>query len=283
MDKALQERYLHPGRPISLWHPHLWLGISGRGWYFSQILTLLFLALASYATLRSYSAWLVGIFIALAIAARPTAIMTSPFYFAIAMQLLKEKQGTINLKQALQWVAKTVPPIALAIIGLLTYNYLRFENSLDFGYVTVNAGPVIVKNVQTWGTFSPHFIPINLQVMLFKLPFFNPDGRWIIEPSATGMSIFLTTPPLIYLFRRYPKQWWVMGSWVAVFLTVALLSLYHNTGAHQFGYRYILDFLVPLIALLAVGLGKKIPWHFLLLLFSSIAINLYGAHWFMNG
>lgn len=187
--------------------PHLWLGISGRGWYFSQILTLLFLALASYATLRSYSAWLVGIFIALAIAARPTAIMTSPFYFAIAMQLLKEKQGTINLKQALQWVAKTVPPIALAIIGLLTYNYLRFENFLDFGYVTVNAGPVIVKNVQTWGTFSPHFIPINLQVMLFKLPWINPTGRWLIELSTSGMSIFLTTPPLIYLFRRYPKQW----------------------------------------------------------------------------
>ncbi|NQU29523.1 MAG: hypothetical protein HQ525_02540, partial [Anaerolineae bacterium] len=157
--------------------------------------------------LRSYSAWLVGIFIALAIAARPTAIMTSPFYFAIAMQLLKEKQGTINLKQAVQWIAKAVLPIALAIIGLLIYNYLRFVNFLDFGYVTVNAGPEIVHNVQTWGTFSAHFKPINLQVMLFKLPWINPTGRWLIELSTSGMSIFLTTPPLIYLFRRYPKQW----------------------------------------------------------------------------
>jgi len=119
--------------------------------------------------------------------------------------------------------------------------------------------------------------------MLFKLPFWNPGGRWFILPSATGMSVFLTTPALIYLFRRYSKDWWVIGAWAAVFFSVALLSLYHNTGAHQFGYRYILDFLTPLIVLLAVGFKKKTPWHFQLLVVISIAINLYGTHWFMNG
>jgi hypothetical protein len=39
--------------------PHLWVGISGREWFVSQILTVLFLALAVYAALRSWSAWLV--------------------------------------------------------------------------------------------------------------------------------------------------------------------------------------------------------------------------------
>ena len=263
--------------------PHLWLGISGRGWYFSQILTTFFLAFAIYAALRSWSAWWVGALIATAMTARPTALMTWPFLLAIAMQILKENQEKIELKDVVRWSAKTILPIALAIMGLLTYNYLRFENFLDFGYVTVNAGPEIVRNVQRWGTFSPHFIPINLSVMLFKLPFWNPGGRWPILPSATGMSIFLTTPALIYLIRRYSKEWWVIGAWAAVFFSVALLSLYHNTGAHQFGYRYILDFLVPLILLLGVSLQKKIPWHFYLLLFASITVNLYGAHWFMNG
>jgi hypothetical protein len=263
--------------------PHLWLGISGRGWYVSQILTALFLALSVYAALRSWSAWLVGTFIAIAMLARPNGLMSWPFAFAIAMQVLKENQGKVEWKQAIFWTAKTVPPIALAIAGLLTYNYLRFDNFLDFGYTTVNAGPDIVHNVQTWGTFSPHFILINLQVMLFKLPWIHPGGQWPIEPSTVGMSIFLTTPPLIYLFHRYPKQWWVIGAWVAVFFNVALLSLYHNTGSHQFGYRYILDFLVPLMLLLSVGLKRKIPWHFVLLVLASIAINMYGANWFMNG
>lgn len=263
--------------------PHLWLGISGRGWYFSQILTALFLALATYAALRMWPAWLAGVFIAVAMMARPNALMTWPFIFAIAMQALKENGGKMDLQRALRWGAETVPPIALAIAGLLVYNYLRFDDFLDFGYTTVNAGADILYRVQTWGIFSPHFIPTNLMVMLFRLPRLDPGGRWPIEPSTTGMSIFLTTPALIYLFHRYPKQWWVTGAWLAVLCNVALLSLYHNTGAHQFGYRYIVDFIVPLFTLLAVALGRKIPWHFVLLVLASIAINLYGADWFMNG
>jgi hypothetical protein len=62
-----------------------------------------------------------------------------------------------------------------------------------------------------------------------------------------------------------------------------LLILYHNTGAHQFGYRYILDAIIPLLAMLAVALEKKIPWHFIFLLLVSIAFNIYGAYWFING
>ncbi len=272
--------------------PHLWVGISGRGWYVSQILTVLFLALAIYAALRSWSAWLIASFIAIAMLARPNGLLTWPFVFAISMQILKENQGRIELKQAILWSAKTVLPIAIAIIGLLTYNYLRFDNFLDFGYTTVNAGPDIVQNVQTYGLFSPHFIPTNLQVMLFKMPRINwgapwpanPRGAiWPIEPTTTGMSIFLTTPPLLYLFRRYPKQWWILGAWVAVLFNIIMLSFYSNTGSAQFGYRYILDFLVPLVAMLAVGLGKRVPWHFIALVLVSIAINIFGAYWFMNG
>ena len=272
--------------------PHLWVGISGRGWYVSQILTVLFLALAIYAALRSWSAWLVASFIAIAMLARPNGLLTWPFVFAISMQILKENQGRIELKQAILWSAKTVLPIVIAIIGLLTYNYLRFDNFLDFGYTTVNAGPDIVQNVQTYGLFSPHFIPTNLQVMLFKMPRINwgapwpanPRGAmWPIDPTTTGMSIFLTTPPLLYLFRRYPKQWWILGAWVAVLFNIIMLSFYSNTGSAQFGYRYILDFLVPLVAMLAVGLGKRVPWHFIALVLVSIAINIFGAYWFMNG
>src|SRR6185436_11552499 len=56
--------------------PHLWVGISGRGWYVSQILTVLFLALAIYAALRSWSAWLIAACIGIAMLARPNSLMT---------------------------------------------------------------------------------------------------------------------------------------------------------------------------------------------------------------
>jgi len=264
--------------------PHLWVGISGRGWYVSQILTVLFLALAVYVALRAWSPWWVGICIGLAMTARPNGLMTWPFLFAIAMQLLKEKHGQVSWRDAFLWSLKTAVPVVVAVGALLTYNYLRFDDFLDFGYTTVNAGSDIVANVQTWGMFHPHFISRNLQVMLFEMPWWNPQNRWPIEPSTTGMSIFLTTPALFYLFRRYPKDWWVIGAWTAVLFNIGLLSMYHNTGAHQFGYRYILDMLLPLITMFALGFSnRKIPWHFILAVLLSIAVNLYGADWFMNG
>lgn len=272
--------------------PHLWVGINGRGWYVSQILVVLFLALAVYTALRSQSAWWSATFIGLAMLARPNSLMSWPFVFAISMQVIKERQGSITWKQVFVWTAKTAVPLALAVVGLLTYNYLRFNNFMDFGYTTLSGAPDIVNNAQTYGLFSLHFIPNNLYVMFLKLPQIHwgnpwpavPKGAiWPIDPTTTGMSIFVTTPPLIYLFRRYPKQWWIFGAWVAILFNVIMLITYSNTGAHQFGYRYILDFIVPLITLLAVGLGKKVPWHFVALVLASIAINLYGAYWFMNG
>lgn len=262
--------------------PHLWVGISGRGWYVSQILTVSFLAMAIYSALRSGSPWLMGVFIAIAMTARPNSLMTWPFVFAISMQILNESQGKIDLRQAFYWTLKTIPPIIVAVIGLLTYNYLRFENIFDFGYATINGDTSIVYKIQTWGMFSPHFILDNLRVMFFEGPRINLNSRWLIEPSGAGMSIFLTTPSLIYLFHRYPKQWWIIGAWVAIIFNIFLLSLYHTTGAHQFGYRYILDMLVPLILMVAVGMTKKVPWHFVVLVLASIIINIYGADWFMN-
>jgi hypothetical protein len=263
--------------------PHLWVGLSGRAWFVSQILTVLFLALATYSALRSWSPWAVGALIGAAILARPNSLMTWPFVFAIAMQILKEDLGQVSLRQAFLWTVKSALPILIAVAVALLYNYLRFGNFLDFGYTRLNGDPQIVQDAQMYGVFSFHFISRNLDAMLFRLPEIHWGGRWPIEPSTTGMSIFLATPPLLYLFHRYQKQWWIMGAWLAVLLNLILLLCYHNTGAHQFGYRYILDMLVPLITLLAVGLGRKIPWHFILLVLVSIVINIYGANWFMNG
>ena len=272
--------------------PHLWVGISGRGWYVSQILTVLCLALAVYAALRAWPAWAAGAFLGLAMLARPNSLMTWPFIFAIAMQILRENQGKATWKQAFLWSVKSAIPVALAVLTLMTYNYLRFGNVRDFGYTTVNAGPDIIENVQKYGLFSLHFVPYNLYVMFLKLPKINwgvpwpaePKGAlWPIDPTTTGMSIFATTPVFFYLFRRYSKQWWVLGAWVAVLCNLVMLSLYSNTGAHQFGYRYVLDFITPLMLMLAVGVGKKVPWHFAALTLLSIVINIYGAYWFMNG
>jgi hypothetical protein len=263
--------------------PHLWVGIRGRAWFVSQVVTVTFLALAVFLTFRSWPPWLVGTSLGLAMTARPNAIMTWPFVFAIAMQISKEDGGVVDLRQVLSWSIKSILPMGLAAAGLLMYNHARFDNFLDFGYTTINGDTGIVANAQKYGIFSPHFIIPNIKAMLLYFPSVQPEGQWPILPSTVGMNIFLVTPPLIYLFHRYERKWWILGAWASVFFNFLLLVLYHTTGAHQFGYRYILDVLVPLLALLAVALNGKIPWHFILLLFFSIAFNIYGAYWFING
>jgi len=264
-------------------NPHLWVGIMGRAWFVSQIVSVTFLALAVLTALKSWSPWLVGISLGLAIAARPNGIMTWPFVFAIAMQIIKEEGGAIDWKKILNWSVKSLLPMGVAVTGLLVYNYARFENFFDFGYTTIKGDPGIVANAQTYGIFSTHYILTNIKVMLFYFPAIQPGYQWPVLPSTTGMSIFLVTPPLIYLFRRYERKWWITGAWVSVLFNFALLVLYHNTGAHQFGYRYILDVSVPLIMLLATALGKKLSWHFMILLLFSILFNIYGAYWFITG
>jgi hypothetical protein len=264
-------------------NPHLWVGIRGRAWFFSQIVTVTFLALAVLATLRSWSPWWVGICLGAAILARPNGILTWPFAFAIMLQVFKETNGGLCWQQIVRWSIKSLLPIGLAVSVLLIYNHARFGNFLDFGYTTLNGDPGILANAQKYGMFSPHFIIANIKAMFFYVPWIQPGSRWPILPSSTGMSIFLVTPPLLYLFHRYEPKWWIIGAWSSVLLNFMLLLLYHNTGAHQFGYRYILDAIVPLFALLAAALGKKAPWHFMLLLMISIIFNLYGTYWFING
>jgi hypothetical protein len=82
--------------------------------------------------------------------------------------------------------------------------------------------------------------------------------------------------------HRYEKKWWLASAWASVGLSILLLSLYHNSGAAQFGFRYVLDFILPLLLLLAYALGKKTSWLFRALVLLSVLINAYGAWWFIH-
>jgi hypothetical protein len=290
LDEMIKRKWIGISQRSALWlvllfslgTNHLWVGVNGGMWFLSQILTVTFLAFATLASLKGWSPWVVGAGLALAVGARPNSVMTWPFVFAIAMQIIREQRGRVEFKQLLGWSARSAVPLGMAVAGLLFYNYARFENVLDFGYTTINGDVTIVKNAQMYGLFSPRYVLYNLNVMFLYLPQIQWDSAWLLSPPKVGMSVFLSTPPLIYLFHRYENKLWIAGAWLSVFLSLALLMFYHNTGADQFGYRYILDAIVPLIALLAFVLGKKIPWHFILLTLLSIVINIYGAAWFVN-
>jgi hypothetical protein len=66
----------------------------------------------------------------------------------------------------------------------------------------------------------------------------------------------------------------------ALWLTVAAVALpsllYQNSGWFQFGYRFSLDYMVFLIALIAIG-GRPIARLGKALIIAGIVVNLFGA------
>jgi hypothetical protein len=84
------------------------------------------------------------------------------------------------------------------------------------------------------------------------------------------------------LIHRYENKIWIIGAWVSAILSLGILSLYSSSGQVQFGYRYILDLIIPVMILMAVSINRKIPWFLLLLIIFSIAINEYGAFWIIK-
>jgi hypothetical protein len=262
--------------------PHWWLGTIGMEWFVSQILAVTFMALAIFCGLKAWSPWLVGLCLGLAMASRPNLFVIWPFLLAISIQIVQDgNNGKLDWKWLVKWISKSALPVIAVVIGLLLYNYLRFGNPLDFGFININGATTIVENVRKYGIYNIHFIPNNLNVMLFKLPSIRSYSPYLF-PSLEGMSIIVTTPALLYLIHKYEKKWWIIGAWVTVALSVILLSMYSNTGAAQFGYKYVLDFIVPLIMLLAVALGRKSSWLFRVLVVLSVMINAFGVWWFIQ-
>ncbi|MCB0089142.1 MAG: hypothetical protein KDE54_14625 [Caldilineaceae bacterium] len=57
------------------------------------------------------------------------------------------------------------------------------------------------------------------------------------------------------------------------------LVLYYNTGWWQFGYRFSLDFMVPVMVLLAIGAGRRVSWLMQGLIIVGVAVNAWGITW----
>lgn len=265
---------------FALGTPHWLLSMLGRMWYLSQLLTLTFAAIALLLALHSKSPWWIGASLGLAVLSRPNVFTLWPFLFAVAIELNFLPFNFSKWKQMAGWVMRSAVPVILAVAVLLTYNYIRFDNFFDFGYVTINGADFILQAVQKYGMFNFHFIPINLKVMLFTFPKVIFDGScFTFSNGKEGFSLFLATPALIYIFRRFKKSWISVGAVVSILLSVFMLLMYHNTGAEQYGYRYMLDFALPLWFLLAVGVGEKPTWFFKTLVAISVLMSLVGIVW----
>ncbi|HMN58827.1 MAG TPA: hypothetical protein PJ988_00600 [Anaerolinea sp.] len=261
---------------------HYYLSTDGRMWFLSQQITVTLILLAAGLAVTRKPAWLSGAALAVAVVARPHILVIAPLVVGIWWQNAREDGLVVNWKRLAGWALALGIPILFAGGGLLFYNWLRFGNVLDYGYLTENVADFMAGDLKNYGTFHPHFILRNLRVMFLNLPLWKPACGGL-APSVEGLSMLIASPALVYLAAALPnkgrRQPWMLGAWAAILCVLIPLALYYNTGAWQFGYKYLLDFLVPVMLLLGLAAGEKLPRGMLLLILASMAINLYGVLW----
>ena len=262
---------------------HWQVALAGSVWFLSHTCTVTFIALAVWATITTRSPWLPGIALAVALWGRPSVIFTWPLLLGIAAQQLQDNAGRVDRRRLITWAWLSTAPLAISIAGLMSYNYARFHNPFDFGYATQNVSAAVRGDLAR-GQFHIYHVPRNLHTMLMGPPeWYEPERlpHWRLpKPNPWGMSIFLTTPALFYVIRaRRRRKPFVRGAWIATGLLLIPLLLYYNTGWRQFGYRFSLDFMIPLMTLLAVAAGRRTTWPMRSLILLGVLINAWGVVW----
>lgn len=259
---------------------HWFLAPMGWVWFVAQITTVTFVALAYWSAARGGSPWLSGTALALAMLARPVVALA---WCGLAGMAFENGDGAAPKQRQLWWgwAWRSLVPGFLAAAALLGYNAVRFGDPLDFGYRAANVAGFLQDDLRAHGQFDPHFLGRNLDTMLLATPQWDQEVGFLV-PRVEGMSLLLTTPVLLFLVRARRRSAVVVGAWIAVGLLLVPLLLYYNTGAWQLGYRFSMDFVVPLWVLLAVAARERVAWPMRALILAGIAVNAAGVLWWFS-
>jgi hypothetical protein len=279
--------------------PHWYLASLGTYWFTAHIVAVFFALLAVREALTKQRWFLCGLWLACAGFARPTALFLTPFFLIVIFHAARSAHhATSNAHYVLRKILPFGIALTLGLSAHAIYNFARFRSFSDFGYAYVAGAENITSVYARYGGFNVRFLPCNLAVSLFGPPEVNgdvpdfitrscdyllegvslSDTSALITPNPLGMSIFITTPALLFIFAARKRDPIIIAAWIGLLATLIPLWLYHNTGSMQFGYRYLFDAAPMWIILLAYALQNMTRFKRSLILV-SMAINLWGMLW----
>lgn len=263
---------------ISLAGGVLWFCcVDGQVWFLGQVCAIAMFALAAWAASAGRN-WYSGLFLALAVCGRPHVLLGLPLLLALPPC----NQPRAPLRTLPRRALPTLLPCVVAIAALGAYNHARFNSPFDSGYLRQEINPILRADLSTYGQFNTHFLPRNLWLMTIKPPAItlNPPR---IHPDFIGIGMLWTLPAIVLLLAS--PRWMRYGVARAAALAATLISipllLYYNGGWAQFGYRFSLDFLVPLTICLAAAIAHAPPAIARALVGAGVIVNGWGVYcWF---
>ncbi len=270
---------------------YFYTAVQGTVWFAAHVVAVPLLVLFVLFSLGAKRPLLAGLMLGLAFMTRPTAAFLFPLFAIELLASARPDDAPAPDPDALVWSrvvtwlrgvrwADVVRPALLFAVPLLVIggiamwmNQARFDDPFEFGhqYLQIRWRP----RIERWGLFNYHYLGKNLAVFVAALPWLTATEPYL-KISRHGLALWFTTPNL--LTALWPKR--VTVTMVGLFVasaTVALLNLcYQNSGWVQFGYRFALDYLVCVFALIALS-GRRLGPGFWLVALFAVAVNTFGA------
>ncbi|MBC7174495.1 MAG: hypothetical protein H5U40_18760 [Polyangiaceae bacterium] len=267
---------------------YFFVAVQGTVWFAAHVVATPLVIAYLLFSLEARRPLLAGLFLGLAFLCRPTTALLAIFFFVQALRVSRDEaipEGGSLARRSFEFLRPMRPGAAatklalfalpLVAIGALAmwHNHARFGDWFEWGhsYLQIRWR----QRIERWGLFNYHYLSRNLAVFLASLPWLSASAPHVVV-SRHGLALWVTTPGL--LFALWPKRLTAtMVALAAATVPVLVVNLmYQNSGWVQFGYRFALDYLPLVFALLALG-GRRFGPGFLALAVFSFAINAFGA------
>jgi hypothetical protein len=215
---------------------------------------------------------LAGLLLGLGFATR-TPILFCGIFFGWQLLMPDNTFSREDLRRRLGIALRFALPLVAVLAALGAYNAARFGDPGEFGHAFLSGGAG--DRVRSYGMFSFAYLNRNLLSALVAMPRLMAEAPYVMV-SNHGLGMLATTPFLFLLLWPVERRPLRVALWLAVACAAVPGLFYQNTGWVQFGFRFALDYLPYLFALLAIS-GRKLDRTFYLLLAVAILVNLFGA------
>jgi hypothetical protein len=275
------------------------LTIEGDFYYLAHLeaVLLTFLALIEWKDRRR--PWVLGLLIGLAGLARPTLwLVAIPFGLGLLADVADADDADADVAdadvadEAAEWpesyafdfrtrlkvaVGFAIPLLAaVAVTGW--WDWVRFGSATETGYGIAWITPPL-ETLRSEGLFSISHLPTNLALFLGGGYGIRNAFPWLV-PSTEGQSVLLTMPALLIAFAVSIRERLNKVLWGAVIVTAIPVFLYYGGGgANTYGYRYAMDFVPFLLALVAVALKDRFGNMEKMLIILSVCFVSYEYVW----
>lgn len=270
---------------------YFFVAVQGTVWFAAHVVAVPLLAFYLRASVDADEPWLAGLLLGLAFMTRPTTLFLGAYFVIEALRVSRKAdaqaapddaswarvlvvfvRGTAWREALPRLVRFALPIVAVGLVAM-AMNEARFHDPFEFGHTFLQIG--WRGRIEKWGLFNYHFVGKNLGIVLASLPWLSREVPYVMV-SAHGLALWVTTPALLLVL--FPKR--VDARYLAFALAaipvVVLNLMYQNSGWLQFGYRFSLDYMPALVAMLALC-GRRFGVGFVLGLVFAITVNTFGA------